>query len=63
MDEILTFFLTRKGGTVVLIVCLLVGVSALMAGNLSIAILSAIAAYILWRLMENEAPDPDDDLL
>lgn len=63
MDEILTFFLTRKGGNVVLIVCLLVGVSALMAGNLSIAILSAIAAYILWRLMENEAPDPDDDLL
>ena len=63
MDEILTFFLTRKGGTVVLIVCLLVGVSALMAGNLSIAILSAIVAYTLWRLMENEAPDPDDDLL
>ena len=63
MDEILTFFLTRRGGTVVLIVCLLVGMSELMAGNLSTAILSAIAAYILWRLMENEAPDPDDDLL
>lgn len=64
MDDILAFLLTRKGGKAVLAFCwVMVFVSIVIAHSIIFGIVIALIAYVLWRLLENEAPDPDDDFL